>query len=103
MLVSRHLQGFDHLRMLARDVFSLTNVVVQVHQKQFVELCRIAAEHEIDIICQKPLAPTWEETLELAEVTREDMKEAEEKIDKKDAENPHVKVIKSYGAVSWTD
>jgi predicted dehydrogenase len=33
-----------------------------------LELCQIAAELGIIIICQKPLAPTWEETVELARV-----------------------------------
>ena len=32
------------------------------------ELCEIAAKAGVIIICQKPLAPTWEETLELAEL-----------------------------------
>ncbi|MGC6467780.1 MAG: Gfo/Idh/MocA family protein [Akkermansiaceae bacterium] len=31
-----------------------------------LDLCRIAFKHGIHIICQKPLAPTWEETQELA-------------------------------------
>jgi predicted dehydrogenase len=33
-------------------------------------LCSIAAKHQIHVICQKPLAPTWQETLELAEVAK---------------------------------
>jgi len=36
-----------------------------------LELCQIAAELKITIICQKPLAPTWEETQELAQVIKE--------------------------------
>ena len=32
------------------------------------ELCKIAAEAGVMIICQKPLAPTWEETQQLAEL-----------------------------------
>lgn len=35
-----------------------------------LELCRLAGERGIAVICQKPLAPTYEETLELAEVIR---------------------------------
>jgi len=35
-----------------------------------LDLCRIAAGHGVDIICQKPLAPTYAETLELAEIVR---------------------------------
>ncbi len=31
-----------------------------------LELCQIAARQGVDIICQKPLAPTYEETVELA-------------------------------------
>lgn len=31
--------------------------------------CRIAFQHGVHIICQKPLAPTWEETQELALLT----------------------------------
>ena len=34
------------------------------------ELCRLAVQCGVDIICQKPLAPTWPETLQLAEVIR---------------------------------
>lgn len=34
------------------------------------ELCQIAAELGITIICQKPLAPTWDETLALAEMLK---------------------------------
>ena len=33
-----------------------------------LDLCRIAAQHGVAIICQKPLAPTYAETLEVAEV-----------------------------------
>ncbi|MFT4640220.1 MAG: putative dehydrogenase [Verrucomicrobiales bacterium] len=36
-----------------------------------LELCQIAAEMGVDIICQKPLASTYEETLELAEIARQ--------------------------------
>ncbi|MGC6426300.1 MAG: Gfo/Idh/MocA family protein [Akkermansiaceae bacterium] len=36
-----------------------------------LELCQIAAELGVTIICQKPLAPTWEETLALAQIIRE--------------------------------
>ena len=35
-----------------------------------LEFCRIAAELGITIICQKPLAPNWDETLELVEVIK---------------------------------
>ena len=33
-----------------------------------LKLCQIAATQGVDIICQKPLAPTYEETLELVRV-----------------------------------
>ncbi|YCM43068.1 Gfo/Idh/MocA family oxidoreductase [Verrucomicrobiaceae bacterium 227] len=33
-----------------------------------LEFCKIAAELGVTIICQKPLAPTWDETLELVEL-----------------------------------
>ncbi|MGJ8695252.1 MAG: Gfo/Idh/MocA family protein [Verrucomicrobiaceae bacterium] len=33
-----------------------------------LELCQIAAELGVTIICQKPLAPTWDETLKLADL-----------------------------------
>ncbi len=36
-----------------------------------LDLCSVAADRGIDIICQKPLAPTHDETLALAEVVRE--------------------------------
>ena len=32
-------------------------------------LCTVAAKYDVHLICQKPLAPTWEETLQLAEIT----------------------------------
>ena len=35
-----------------------------------LELCRIAAERGVAIICQKPLAPSYAETLEVADVAR---------------------------------
>ena len=35
-----------------------------------LDLCEIAAERGVAIICQKPLAPTWEETVKVAEVAR---------------------------------
>jgi predicted dehydrogenase len=35
-----------------------------------LELCQIAAELGVTIICQKPLAPTWDETLQLVEVIK---------------------------------
>ena len=33
-----------------------------------LELCQIAAKLGVTIICQKPLAPTWDETLQLADL-----------------------------------
>lgn len=36
-----------------------------------LQFCRLAFQHGVHMICQKPLAPTWEETLELIELTRE--------------------------------
>lgn len=36
-----------------------------------LEFCRIAFRHGVHMICQKPLAPTWEETQELVALTRE--------------------------------
>jgi predicted dehydrogenase len=33
-----------------------------------LEFCKIAAELGVTIICQKPLAPTWDETLKLVEL-----------------------------------
>ncbi|MGJ8726037.1 MAG: Gfo/Idh/MocA family protein [Roseibacillus sp.] len=36
-----------------------------------LEFCRIAFQHGVHIICQKPLAPTWEETQELIELAHQ--------------------------------
>lgn len=33
-----------------------------------LELCKVAAEEGVHVICQKPLAPTWEETKELVQL-----------------------------------
>jgi predicted dehydrogenase len=35
-----------------------------------LDLCRVAADYGVDIICQKPLAPTYDQTLQLAEIVR---------------------------------
>ncbi|MEM9079899.1 MAG: Gfo/Idh/MocA family oxidoreductase [Verrucomicrobiota bacterium] len=35
-----------------------------------LDFCRLAFKHGVHIICQKPLAPTWDETLELVELTK---------------------------------
>ena len=50
------------------------------HQPDFVdivtppathlEICRWAAEHGIHIICQKPLAPSWDQADEIVRLTR---------------------------------
>ncbi|MDC0502963.1 Gfo/Idh/MocA family oxidoreductase [Verrucomicrobiales bacterium] len=36
-----------------------------------LDLCKIAVAHGVDVICQKPLAPTYEETLELVSLAKE--------------------------------
>jgi len=36
-----------------------------------LDLCKIAVAHGVDVICQKPLAPTYKETLELAALAKE--------------------------------
>lgn len=33
-----------------------------------LDLCTIAAKYDVHLICQKPLAPSWEETLEVARI-----------------------------------
>ncbi len=75
-------RSLDKAEAMAKD-FSIPNVygidafgeMLDEEKPNFVDiitppethlaLCRIAAEKGIDIICQKPVAPTWQEVLEI--------------------------------------
>lgn len=61
--------GYDRFEeMLEREQPDFVDIITP--PSTHLELCRIAARYPVTIICQKPLAPTYPETLELAAVVR---------------------------------
>ncbi|MFC7338178.1 Gfo/Idh/MocA family protein [Haloferula chungangensis] len=58
----------EFAKMLDREEPDFVDIITP--PDTHLELCRIAVEKGVHIICQKPLAPTWDETLELAELIK---------------------------------
>ena len=62
--------GFDRFsEMLDHEKPDFVDIITP--PSTHLELCRIAAERNVHIICQKPLAPTYEETKELVKLARD--------------------------------
>jgi predicted dehydrogenase len=53
----------DFAKMLTDENPDFVDIITP--PETHLELCRIAADQSVAIICQKPLAPTWNETQEL--------------------------------------
>ena len=61
--------GIDDFRvMLRKERPDFVDIITP--PSTHLELCRVALECEVNVICQKPLAPTYEETLRLAEMVQ---------------------------------
>ena len=62
--------GFDdYILMLETEQPDFVDIITP--PATHLELCRTAADRGIAVICQKPLAPTYDETLEIAKIVRE--------------------------------
>ncbi|WP_411847564.1 Gfo/Idh/MocA family oxidoreductase [Roseibacillus persicicus] len=60
--------GADFEEMLVREKPDFVDIITP--PETHLEFCRIAFKHGVHMICQKPLAPTWDETLELLELVK---------------------------------
>lgn len=61
--------GFDRFdEMLQRERPDFVDIITP--PETHLELCQTAIARGVAIVCQKPLAPTWDETLELAKLVR---------------------------------
>lgn len=59
----------DFEKMLVEEKPDFVDIITP--PETHLEFCRLAFAHGVHIICQKPLAPTWEETQELVALTRQ--------------------------------
>ncbi|MEM1085807.1 MAG: Gfo/Idh/MocA family oxidoreductase [Verrucomicrobiota bacterium] len=66
--VPRSYPSDQFAEMLDREQPDFVDIITP--PETHLEFCRIAVEKGVHIICQKPLAPGWDETLELAELIR---------------------------------
>ncbi len=61
--------SFDRFdEMLKREQPDFVDIITP--PETHLELCRTAIARDVSVVCQKPLAPTWSETLELASLVR---------------------------------
>lgn len=67
--ISRSYSADDFERMLVEEKPDFVDIITP--PESHLAFCRIAFQHGVHIICQKPLAPSWEETLELVELTKQ--------------------------------
>ena len=64
--VQRHYSDFREMIQVERPDF----IDVITPPESHLEICSFAAEQGVDIICQKPLAPTYEESKRIVEIVR---------------------------------
>jgi len=64
--IKNHYTSYEE--MLDKEQPDLIDIITP--PETHLEMCRLAAERGIDIICQKPLAPTIEDSIEIAEIVK---------------------------------